>query len=283
MPPSPITETTEAQPTKPEPESESEGGFRIRDALPNRQLAAALCRGSGRLVRLGWQWITAEDWRLAAQRAGGVALGALVGAHLAQTYSAVVMPLVTGGWVVGALILAPQTKPATTADDDGDEGSDQTPTETGNPLPSPTPHADTPEASEAGVEAGPEVTRDQVIELIRRVADDQQGAHHADLLTSGELTGWDRDDLRAALADWGIPEGEFKIRDAAGRQRVRVGVRVRDLPTPVGEGPTGPAPTPPTALTKPPTPPPPPGGATGPAAASPPPEDDPHPRVGVAR
>lgn len=239
--------------------------FRVRDALPDSELAAGLCRGSGELVRLGWGWLTAGDWRTAGQRAGGVALGAAVGVQLAQTYPAVVMPLVTGGWMVGALTLTrtPKHDQAVEHDQAQTEVHDQAVEDDGDPLPSPT---DDP---------GP--TRDQLAALIRRVAGQQQGAHHADLLATGELGGWGREDLRAALTEWGIPEGEFKIRDAGGRQRVRVGVRVRDLPTPTGETPSAG----PVRLTK------------SPLSSdkerlsdamyrtSPPPGDDPHPRVGV--
>ncbi|ODA69532.1 hypothetical protein [Streptomyces sp. AVP053U2] len=92
--------------------------------------------------------------------------------------------------------------------------------------------------------------------VVRRVAGDRQGAHLADLLTEPELKGWEQPDLKAAITAFGVPVEEFKLR-LAGRQRVRDGVRLRDLPPPAApstapdgdpapapDGPPAPAPRP---------------------------------------
>ncbi|WP_329215193.1 hypothetical protein OG352_06260 [Streptomyces sp. NBC_01485] len=94
--------------------------------------------------------------------------------------------------------------------------------------PLPTPGVAGEEADEqAGGE--PELTVDELASLVRKVARHRQGAHLADLLQEPELAGWAQPDLKAAVIDFGLPVEEFKL-ILAGRQRVRDGVRVRDLP-----------------------------------------------------
>ena len=77
---------------------------------------------------------------------------------------------------------------------------------------------------------------DVLAAVVRRVAEDRQGAHLAQLLDEPELKGWEQSDLKAEIASLGIPVEEFKLR-FVGRQRVRDGVRLRDLPPPPAPGP----------------------------------------------
>lgn len=74
-----------------------------------------------------------------------------------------------------------------------------------------------------------ELTLDELAALVRRVSAHRQGAHLADLLQEPELVGWTQPELKATAVDFGLPVEEFKL-ILRGRQRVRDGVRVRDLP-----------------------------------------------------
>ncbi|WP_329156466.1 hypothetical protein OIU91_43190 (plasmid) [Streptomyces sp. NBC_01456] len=120
-----------------------------------------------------------------------------------------------------------------------------------------------------------------MVGLVRRLAGTQhQGAHLDDLLATGELGDWDKDELKAALAEWEIPVEEkgFKL-TLDGRQRVRQGVRLRDLPSGAGEAPaaagegapSGPPPAPAQAPASTPSESPAEGAAEGAADHSPPP------------
>jgi hypothetical protein len=84
-------------------------------------------------------------------------------------------------------------------------------------------------APEQLLETAPELTLTELAELVRRVAAHRQGAHLADLLAESELVGWTQPELKATAADFGLPVEEFKLM-LDGRQRVRDGIRVRDLP-----------------------------------------------------
>lgn len=86
-----------------------------------------------------------------------------------------------------------------------------------------------PPAKETSEETPPELTLDELAALVRRVATHRQGAHLADLLEEPELIGWTQPELKATAVDFGLPVEEFKL-ILRGRQRVRDGVRVRDLP-----------------------------------------------------
>ncbi|QIY56607.1 hypothetical protein HEP86_21300 [Streptomyces sp. RPA4-5] len=203
----------------------------LRAYLPTRQLARALCSGSAVLIGKGWAWITAEGAKEAGSRLLYSGIGLYAGAYLAHTNPQIVMPVVVVGWIGGALMFAPSPPPpgkakprvdlskqAAVQDQDQDLVEDQ--------------ELDEPE---------PEPDLEAVARLVRRLAGtEHQGAHLDDLLTTGELGDWDKDALKAALAEWEIPVGEkgFTLR-FGGRQRVRQGVRLRDLPASVGEAPAG--------------------------------------------
>lgn len=95
-------------------------------------------------------------------------------------------------------------------------------------------------------ETGPELTLDELAALVRRVAKHRQGAHLADLLAEPELVGWTQPELKATATDFRLPVEEFKL-ILSGRQRVRDGIRVRDLPPePAPEAPAAPPPDAPT-------------------------------------
>ncbi len=104
------------------------------------------------------------------------------------------------------------------------------------------PAAPRAEPAERPVEAAPELALTELAAIVRRVAKHRQGAHLADLLAEPELDGWTQPELKATVtADFGLPVEEFKL-ILDGRQRVRDGVRVRDLPpAPAAPPPTAPA------------------------------------------
>ncbi|MFJ4577532.1 hypothetical protein ACIP4W_40550 [Streptomyces sp. NPDC088846] len=84
-----------------------------------------------------------------------------------------------------------------------------------------------------------EIEAEDVVDLIRDIAarNGHQGVHLDDLVVHPLFEGWEKRELKAALPDsWGIPVDDFKLR-FGGRQRVRDGVRLRDLPPAPGEGP----------------------------------------------
>lgn len=106
-----------------------------------------------------------------------------------------------------------------------------------------TPAVHRPDPAEQPVDtATDELTLTELADLVRRVAKHRQGAHLADLLAEPELDGWTQPELKATVtADFGLPVEEFKL-ILDGRQRVRDGVRVRDLPpAPAAPPPTAPA------------------------------------------
>ncbi|MGV4930291.1 hypothetical protein [Streptomyces sp. HJ7] len=205
----------------------------LRAYLPDRRFAAALCTGSAVLVGKGWGWITADGPKTAGARLGYTALGGYVGAYVVDAYTPVAMPALVVGWGVAALMHSrPSPPPAggrprvsltKSAPANGDEVLDEEDQEPEEETPAP--------------------DRATVVALVRRVAEDRQGAHLAQLVETGELGDWDQADLKAALCAWGLPVEEFKLR-FGGRQRVREGVRVRHLPRPAGEAPANPPPTP---------------------------------------
>lgn len=112
------------------------------------------------------------------------------------------------------------------------------------------PTAPRAEPAEQQVEAAPGLALAELAAIVRRVARHRQGAHLADLLAEPELTGWTQPELKAAITvEFGLPVEEFKL-ILGGRQRVRDGVRVRDLPLaptpePAPEAPAAPPPDPP--------------------------------------
>ncbi|MFI8995694.1 hypothetical protein [Streptomyces sp. NPDC053542] len=192
----------------------------LRPYLPNREAFEALFTGSTALIGRGWAWITAEDWKEALTRLGYVAGGGYVAAYLVCTHPAYGMPVAVIGWCAAAWMHAPSPPPAE--------------------RPAPFDEDDDQEELELdeGLEEDVCPTPELVAALVRKLAGtEHQGAHLAQLLDTGLLGDWDQDDLKTALASWGIPTDKFKLY-LGGRQRVRVGVRVRDLPAGLGEVPT---------------------------------------------
>ncbi|WP_262058541.1 hypothetical protein [Streptomyces sp. STR69] len=93
-----------------------------------------------------------------------------------------------------------------------------------------TPIAPRPGPAEQLVDTAPELTLAELVAIVRRVAAHRQGAHLADLLAEPELDGWTQAELKATVTGhFGLPVEEFKL-ILGSRQRVRDGVRVRDLP-----------------------------------------------------
>ncbi|MET9734303.1 hypothetical protein ABZZ79_27790 [Streptomyces sp. NPDC006458] len=198
----------------------------LRPILAVHGAGAALRTGSLILARRGWNLLgTHLDGR---ERAGVLLFGGYATVHTASQHPDITqfaVPASLVAWSVLAWCVAP---PAT-----------RTKTEPGTDP-------------DAAAEPREELTPDTLAEAVRRVAGDRQGAHLADLLAEPELEGWEQPDLKAAITRLGVPVQEFKLR-LAGRQRVRDGVRLRDLPpTPAppaapaapSAGPPAPAPRP---------------------------------------
>ncbi|MEU7154720.1 hypothetical protein AB0B15_42980 [Streptomyces sp. NPDC045456] len=223
-----IVQEAGEQATEQTPEQAADGTG-LRAFLPDRRFARSLCAGTAVLVGRGWAWITADGAKEAGARLGYTAIGAYVAVYSAGTMPQVVMPVGLVGWCAAALMLAPSPPPPgpapavsltkVPADDDLADDFDQ-------------------EDDEDLV-----LDLDTVARLVRTVAADHghQGAHLATLVATGELGDWDQQDLRDALTEWGVPVEEFKLR-FSGRQRVRIGVRLRALPEGVGEAPVEPPP-----------------------------------------
>ncbi|MEW1719795.1 ubiquitin-like domain-containing protein [Streptomyces sp. NPDC093109] len=190
------------------------------------EAARALRAGSLILARKGWHLVApdAPIW----QRLGYVALGGYATVYgAAHTDLGPAGPfLVPGGaivWCVAAWTIAPP--PGRTAPQEQPDRQDD----------------DEPEDTEHGQDELL-LDREFVVALIRKVAGDRHGAHLADLIATGDLDGWEQHDLKAALTrEWGIPVAEIKLK-FGGRQRVRDGVRLRDLPAPPEQHPAEAAP-----------------------------------------
>lgn len=195
----------------------------LRAYLPNRQFARALCSGSAVLIGRGWAWITAEGAKEAGARLLYTGIGAYAGVNVAHTMPQIAMPAAMIGWCGAALMLAPSPPP---------------PGRTARPAVNLTKAA--PAAADAAADEDQdqedEVTLDEVVQAARAIAkaNGHQGAHLDDI--AAELT-WTKQELRDFLAGWGVPVSEFKLR-FDGRQRVRLGVRVGDLPAGPGEAPS---------------------------------------------
>lgn len=230
-----------------EPESERGGrvaamASELRPYLPTRANLRGPLGGVGVGSRVlfgrGWAWLWAEGVQEAGIRAGGVALGAYAGIHtvavLSGPYAPYIGPAAVVGWCVAARCHAPKTARTAPAGaalvepaagiEDQDDGE--------------------PEVDGDAVEP---IGADDVAALIRAVAarHGHQGAHLEDLLAEPLLQGWEKGELKAALADdWSLPVESFKLMFPTGggrAQRVRDGVRLKHLPPApaegVGEGP----------------------------------------------
>lgn len=196
--------------------------------VPNKRFARDLCSGSAILVGKGWAWLTAAGAREFGARIGYTAVGGYAAAYAVGTVP-YAMPVAVLGWCGAALMYA-QPK------DKAKEGP--TP-----PAPAERPAVDLTKTSPADDVLADEDQEDDelpapdldtVARAVRRLAGTQhQGAHLDDVARDLD---WDKGALRAALDQWGVRANEFKLR-LEGRQRVRVGVRVRDLPAGAGEAP----------------------------------------------
>lgn len=179
----------------------------LRPILVFTGAGAALCAGSVVLAGRGWTWLRERlnFWEAVGALLTGAYLagyGCLHASHIARF----AIPGTVVAWCAAAWCVAPAAPDA--------------------------------EPAEQPVEATPELALAELAAIVRRVARHRQGAHLADLLAEPELEGWTQPELKAAITvEFGLPVEEFKL-ILGGRQRVRDGVRVRDLPP-------APAPTPP--------------------------------------
>jgi hypothetical protein len=171
----------------------------LRPILVFTGAGAALVSGSVALAVRAWEKLRE---RLSAwESAGAIAIGAYVAAfgcvhapHIAHF----AIPGTVIAWCLAAWCVAPTAPRA--------------------------------EPAEQPVEAAPGLALAELAAVVRRVARHRQGAHLADLLAEPELAGWTQPELKAAITgEFGLPVEEFKL-ILGGRQRVRDGVRVRDLP-----------------------------------------------------
>lgn len=172
----------------------------LRPILVFTGAGAALWAGSCELVRRAWKATAGYDTRerLIALGVAGyvIAYGCWHAPHVARF----AIPGTVIAWCLAAWCVAPTAPRA--------------------------------EPVEQPVEAAPApgLALVELAAVVRRVAKHRQGAHLADLLAEPELAGWTQPELKATLtADFGLPVEEFKL-ILGGRQRVRDGVRVRDLP-----------------------------------------------------
>lgn len=188
----------------------------LRPILAVRGAGASLYAGSRILIHRGW---TLLGERLGTwERLGVLGFGGYVAVYAAghaPHLARFAVPAAVVAWCVAAWwVVPPPTSP--TVEDQADEDPEQ------------------------------ELTLDELAALVRRVARHRQGAHLADLLAEPELVGWTQPELKATATDFGLPVEEFKL-ILSGRQRVRDGIRVRDLPPepapePAVEAPAAPPP-----------------------------------------
>lgn len=186
----------------------------IRPVFAVRGAGKALVTGSVILLRRGWALLGEHltGW----ERAGVLAFAGYVTVYTASQAPHVAQFAAPGAaltWCVAAWLVAPPATRTQTEPDDPDD-------------------------AEAPRE---DLTLDVLAAVVRRAAGTRQGAHLADLLTEPELKGWEQPELKAAVLALGVRVEEFKLR-LAGRQRVRDGVRLRDLPPSAAPDPAGAAP-----------------------------------------
>jgi hypothetical protein len=207
--------------------------LQLRPYLPTRYLATALCSGSIVLSRRVWEWVTSSGARAARGRLAGIALGVYVAGYEELHGQTWILPVVCGAWIVGALVHSP-TAPAAKVDEDEDQ-------EDGEQL------LDDEEAGESASAAAP--APPVPVALVARLAHELAAAPNAansravqlDHLIA-HLPGASKAALVASLTGVGVPIREVKYRLAGGRQQVRQGVRLKDLPTTPEEAPPAPAP-----------------------------------------
>ena len=201
---------------------------RLHRRIAAEVLPVLAVHGAGTTLWAGSRLLAGRGWTLIGRYLTGwekpAALGfaGYVTVHTAIQYPTAAQFAVPGaviGWCVTAWWIAPPS-PATP---DG---------------PGPVPNA--------ADEQPPQLSLDALADAVRRVAGPRQGAHLAQLLDTPEFASWEQPDLKAQILARGVPVGEFKL-ILDGRQRVRDGVRLRDLPPPATPGPAhsppaGPAP-----------------------------------------
>ncbi|MFF1957982.1 hypothetical protein ACFVWX_13450 [Streptomyces sp. NPDC058220] len=213
-----------------EPPTEHSPGLARRTADGLRtgltgEAATALAAGSLVLLRKGWAYVTprltvGERWLYGG--GAGYALIYTAGNVDLGPAGPFVAPGAVVTWCVAAWIVSPP----------------------------PGQHADDHEPAQPAEEPAA-VDREFafVADLIRStaVAHGHQGAHLADVVARSGMGRWEQPDLKHALVhDWGVPVAEIKLR-FHGRQRVRDGVRLRDLPPPTEKPPAEPPPGTPAA------------------------------------
>ncbi len=186
----------------------------IRSVLAVTGAGTALWRGTRILITRGWDLFGEhlEGWEKWA---------ALAGAGYVAVYATIqqpdvarfVVPASVVGWCLAAWWVSPPAPRGTATTD-----------------------------AVVVEEPGETLTLDTLTEVARRVAEDRRGAHLADLLQQPEFAGWEQADLKAAITDLEVPVKGFKL-ILDGRQRVRDGVRLRDLPAPAAPAPGSAAPS----------------------------------------
>lgn len=210
----------------------------LRPYLPTRYIGEALCSGSLALSRRGLEWATAGGWKVTRGRLGGLVVAGYV-AYYEDTHGHPwVLPVACCAWLAGALALSPTKRPADQADDQAADVEDQ---EDG---------ADTEFEGEPPQDSPAPLPRravdlDLVVCLAHELASADDSANSRavqldHLLT--HLAGVSKDALIAALAEAGVRVNQVKYRLPGGRQQVRQGVRLEDLPAVPGEAPATPAP-----------------------------------------
>ncbi|MFJ2608147.1 hypothetical protein ACIO13_24700 [Streptomyces sp. NPDC087425] len=238
----------------------------LRPYLPTRSqlrsTVAGVGAGSRVLAGRGWAWVSAEGWIWdGVIRAGAVVGGTWVGApvlwRVVADATGVGAPYIpTVALVCGCAVVrqfapdqatrrkdkrAKKAKQAEKAEKTKLAKAERPRTMEAENAPA------VPTEVEIKVEVedqdqDDEVDVDDIAQLVRDVAarHGHQGAHLDDLLDAPLLVGWEKTELKALLTDeFGLPVGSFKLHfpsPQGRRQRVRDGVRLRDLP-PVGEGP----------------------------------------------
>lgn len=187
-------------------------GAELRPILAVTGAGTALLAGSRILLRRGWTLLGQhlDGW----ERYGTLVFGGYIAVYAARHAphtARFAVPAAVVAWCVAAWWVAPPPAGAEPVEETDEEPED-------------------------------ELTLDELASLVRRIAAHRQGAHLADLLQTPELTSWTQPELKATAVDLGLPVEEFKL-IFSGRQRVRDGIRLRDLPhAPAPAAPTAPPP-----------------------------------------
>ncbi|MGV9987746.1 hypothetical protein [Streptomyces olivaceus] len=188
---------------------------RLHRRIAAEVLPVLAVHGAGTALWAGSRLLAGRGWALLGryltgwEKPAAIGFAGYVAVHTAIQYPTAAQFAVPGaaiGWCVTAWWVAP-----------------------------PAPRAETGTAPEA-VDEPPPLSLDALAGVVRRVAGPRQGAHLAQLLDTPEFEGWEQPDLKAEIRARGITIGEFKL-ILDGRQRVRDGVRLRDLPPPAAPGP----------------------------------------------